>query len=243
MRLLEVNEINTVRTTVNQILIKPGPMNDFIRVGDNQKIFIDTTFEPEKHAVTWGTVVAVPPYLSPELETDMELQVGDQVFFHYLCIKNAMIDYKYLIHQGQTYFLVNYGSTFCAKRKDVDVVSHDGWLKVNSGTPSNDNPPCSVIMLNGYLLVQPIDDSMPQKHASGFLIPDKIRKKNHANEGILKYVGSPLKNCPDKKIIKAGDHVVFKSHSNVPLQYDLHASFEGASTLYRMKREHILGVR
>lgn len=53
-----------MRLIRDHVLVKADPDNDNISLKDGKKLWIDTTFEPAKHAVVRGTVVEVPQQLS-----------------------------------------------------------------------------------------------------------------------------------------------------------------------------------
>jgi len=217
---LIVEDLSRVRTSIGQVLIKPGPENDHVVIGEENhqlKVWLDSSYDPLKFSVTFGEVVCVPPRIDDVLETTIEIEKGDTVFFHYLSCANAIRDKKYIIHNNQFYYIVNYSALFCAKRND------------------------QVITLNGHILVEPIDDSLNDKTDWGFIIPENIRKKNHCNLGRVVYAGNPL--LGQKKTCNEGDLVFFRTFSNTPLQYELFSNFKEKNTYYRMKYENIYGIK
>ncbi len=212
----EVNDISKILPTKNYLLIRANKEERFLRVGENLKIEIDTTYEPEKHSATYGEVIRPCEELDDHLETELDVFAGDMIYFHYLCIMNCIRDKKYIVCKGVPYFLVSYGSMFCAKT-DKDVRC-----------------------LNGYLLVEPVDASAPVKNEWGFYAPDTMLQKNDKNIGVVKYVGKPL--AGQKNLAAPGDKIFFTKAANVPLQYQLHNTFEGNNTFYRMKHSNILAI-
>lgn len=212
----QVEDISKVVPVRNHIIIKAGPENRYLKLTDDFQIQIDTSYEPEKHSVTWGEVVCVPASIDSDLQTTMEVKVGDKIYFHYLCIMNGIQQKKFIVCKGELYFIVKYESMYCCKRGE------------------------EVVPINGWMLVEPIDDSLPEKTNWGFYIPDNTRKKENKNQGIVRYMGNPL--LGEKNLVSEGDRIFFVNAANVPMQYDMHASFEGNKKYFRMKNQHILGV-
>ena len=219
---MTVENIDVVKAGYGTILVKPLKENNYVKVGDS-KVYIDTTFQKEKHAVTCGEVVSVCDVLPEELRTDIEVKVGDIVYFHYLCTLNAVRDNKYLVCKGTPYYSVPYESLYVAKRESQVILGKN----------------TQIVCLNGFVLVKP-----QMKYASNkigkVLLPDSMMKEEKISRGEVAFIGTPLKG--DKALVKRGDSIIFRKSSSVPLQYGLHASFDGDSKYYRMKNESILAV-
>lgn len=211
----EVDDISRIIPRNNYLIVRANKEEKYLKLTDELTIQIDTSFEPEKHSATYGDVVSVCDGLDEHLQTDMEVKVGDRIFFHYLCILNCIRDKKFIVCDGVPYFMVSYGSTYCSRRKD------------------------EVIPLNGYLMVEPVDDGIDEI-VDGLYMPDSLKNNNHKNMGIVKYAGVPLKG--EKALTKPGDKIYFTKAANVPLQYELHNDFEGNKTFYRMKYDNVLAI-
>lgn len=207
--LLNVNDINCVKVMPGMVIIKPGPENDHIKISEDQKVWIDKSYEPEKHSVTFGEIVICS-------EMDSELKNGDIIFFHYLCLMNAIRDQKYIIYDNQIYYVVNVESIFVVKRAD------------------------EIIPLNGTILCEAIDDSLPETNEWGMAIPKAKRHKNHLNEGVVLHIGQI--NAEDEITCSVGDRVFWRTKSQVPLQYSLFSNFSN-KLIYQLKYDHIMGVR
>lgn len=217
MSLLNIDSLETIRITPGMALIKPGPENDHIKLADENgetKIWIDGSYEPEKHAVTFGEIVSVADIM--EDYSPCKVKKGDVVFFHYLCCLNAIRDKKYVICNGLVYYIVNIESCFVAKRGE------------------------EVIPLNGTVLVEAIDDSLPEINEWGMEIPKAQRHKNHLNEGIVLHAGDPA-NGEDVTCAE-GDRVFWRTRASVPLQYSLFSTFSD-KLVYQLKYDFIMGVR
>jgi len=85
------------RTFNNNVLIRLDKENDSIKTTSGFELYIDSSFEPEKHATVTGEVCGLPSRLSytgqanigmPWL-TDIEVNYGDHVIMYYLSIINA----------------------------------------------------------------------------------------------------------------------------------------------------------
>jgi len=203
-----------VRSGYGNVIIKPLKDNNHVKVGGTS-IFLDTSFQKEKHAITCGEVVSVTSQIDESLHTDIEVQIGDIVFFHYLCVINAIRDDKYFIRDRQPYYPVNYESLYVAKRGD------------------------KVICLNGFMLVSPIMKYEDQKIGNVW-VPDSMLKEEALCRGMIAFMGNPLKG--QKQLASVGDAVLFRKYNQVPLQYGLHASFDGDRKYYRMRMDNIMGV-
>jgi hypothetical protein len=86
------------RTTNNYILIKLDPENKSIKLSSGMELYIDQSFDPEKHATVTGVVWGVPerllwagkPNVGLPWKTNLEVKVGDKVIMYYLSIINAL---------------------------------------------------------------------------------------------------------------------------------------------------------
>lgn len=219
------------QTRGNYVLIEPSRGNDEIILPSGLKLYIDITFEKEKHAVTTGTIIKTPKYLvfnrkraavSVEFDVDMTLLPGDKVFFHYLVSENCIKDGRYYEVDGRIYFMVKYDRIFCAKRGD------------------------EVVMVNGWVLVEPVEEDV---YKTNLILPEYLKKQVSQKEGIVKYVGPAVRSyffepeiVENDKDAKPGDRILFSPNSDIPLEYDLHASFEGKKKYFRMQRKDIFGV-
>lgn len=195
------------------------------------EIIVDPSFHPEQHAQTQGVVKAVPESLyfnnkdvmnSVEYLTDIEVEVGDQVFFHYLQINNA-ISKKRIIHEdGKFFIFVRYDSLFCAIR--------DG----------------EVVMCNGWMLLKPVAKASDKITAKSDRLP-KDRQTFDPLMGEIAHVGNPVKEYfygkheADSGInVEQGQLVAFLPNSDIPLEYNMHQSLK--DTYYRVQRKELLGI-
>jgi co-chaperonin GroES (HSP10) len=213
---LKLDSLEGVTPGPGYVLIEAGPENDHIKLksedGDVVKLFIDPSYEPYKHSVTWGKVVLVPEHLTDE-NVEIEINEGDKIFFHYLSIPNAIRQNDYIIAKGKPYFIIQYDMCYVA-------VGDEG-----------------ITPLNGTVLVAPVEEKH-KFNVEGLLGVDFREKKHSLSEGVVKYVGKPLKG--EKSVVKPGDKILYSKASDIPLQYHLHNEFE--EQLFRMKHDDVLSI-
>lgn len=226
------------KTFANLILIKLDRENDSIKLRDGFVLYVDTTFEVERHATVTGEVFGLPSHLTysgkPNLNmpwlTDMELKFGDKVIIYYLSIINALRpeNRKYVLEGDDRYVFVGYDKIY--------AVYGEGFVKP----------------INGYVLVEPVEDpfitEQKRRMENIGLEPVIFNKKNNTNVtfGKVKYISTPNReyvdaNSSDEGVdIAVGDTVVLRRTYDIPLQYDLHACIDKGSKLLRIQRRNIL---
>lgn len=219
----------------NRVMVKLDPENEVIITESGVRLFVDTTFEPEKHVVRVGTVERIPNRLynadSP-WRTEMELQIGDRVYMYFLAIQNCLApERKMYIREGkEVWIFIKYHNIYCVEREG------------------------KIIPINGYVLVEPQEDPawIAQKEkvkALGLDIPDlRGLSKTDVTYGRIAYLGKPNiaykddykndNNCD----IKEGDVVVMKKIRDIPVEYEYHAKIDGGRKLYRIQRHDILAT-
>lgn len=228
------------RTLNNYILIKLDPDNTSIKLKSGFQLYVDTSFDPEKHQVVTGTVYGIPSKLEysgtpnkglPWL-TDMEVKLGDKVVVYYLAIVNALKkeQQRYFFEGGDKYVLITYNNIF--------TVYGDGFVKP----------------INGYVLIEPCSDPFLEKTKERLkklnLEWVKLDTKSNTNVsfGIVRYMGKPNREYVDEGAsddgvdVKIGDTVVLRKVSDIPLQFNLHAKIDGGKVYYRAQRRKILAV-
>lgn len=226
-----------METNPNVVLVKPSRANDeLLLAGGEIRLWLDTTFEPEKHAVTAGTVVKCPPsiYFNPEMgadinsndvDCDMELQEGDKVFWHYLCEAEVMENHAYVVCDRIIYYLLKYEDIFCAER-NKEVVMINGWILLS---------PIAQEEINTFLQ---LPENTVSKHSS------KWAKVEHTGVPVRRYRDPLHRDVKDGGIkVEAGDVVLYTSESDALLQYELHASLGENKKFFRMRRCDIVAKR
>lgn len=189
-----------------------------IIIGFNRDVEYDD--ESDSHAANlaeiYATVYKCPPKLyykrgdnlSMPWDVDMELQVGDRVWFNGLESSNAVE----VVCEGTTYKLIPYQDIYCAKRSTMEnlrdffcdlVVFNEGTLKREE-----------VIMPNGYVLLERVFLENKSKLA--------VSKQGEVDKtrGIIRFIGRPPKEYQRKeycdiKDLEVGDMVLLAP--NAPL--------------------------
>ena len=177
------------------------PLNNFVLLGNPTStesignLYIDTSYKPEDHVEIINEVMAVPDRLKfNEWETEMQLKVGDKVWVSYLSIiKGERVQVG-----DSVYVLVPYEKIILTKRED------------------------EIVMLNGYVLLEPVTEEVKQ---SGLIILLKTAKQA-SKRGIVRYIGPSNKRYTDENHsddidIKIGDMIGLKHgyHSKLESQY------------------------
>ena len=135
--------------------------------------------------------------LSMPWDCNMELQVGDTVFFNAIESRNSVE----IVCEGKTYKLLPYQDLYCAKRLGKI------WRGIGGATAETE-----VIMLNGYVLLERVYlENVSPLAVSKDAGLDKTR-------GIIRYVGSSpkeyqRKEYSDIKDLEVGDMVLFAPNS------------------------------
>ena len=133
----------------NMVLVKPRIQNDRVICDSGVELFIDTTYEAEKHTNVVCDVIRVPNqlifsrkygnYVTMPHDVDMEVLPGDIAYCDYLAVQNAItnkFDGKGFIENGEIYILIHYQNIFMVLRDDFPI------------------------MCNGYVLVEPTYDEL-----------------------------------------------------------------------------------
>ncbi len=216
----------------NYVLVDfPSNKHESIALKNGKELYIDNTFEPEKHSVNYGKVLLLPDRLhysgiagdngAMEYDIDIEIQVGDIAYFHYLESGKIPKEGRVVDHDGKRCAMVRYDRIFCVRR-------------------GND-----IIMTNGWVLIEPVKET--KIISDVIIVPDSIQAKFKAKEGIVAYCGTPVKAYAfrptmggDTDEIKPGDHILYSDFSNIPLEYGLHETMP--KKYFRMQRKDIIGV-
>ncbi|MGD0342765.1 MAG: hypothetical protein ABSA76_13765 [Bacteroidales bacterium] len=226
------------RTLNNLLLIKLDPENDSIKLRNGFELYVDNTFEPEKHATVTGEIYGIPDYLyysgMPNIglpwKTELEVQMGDHVIMYYLSVLNALnVDKQnYLIEGNDKYVFIPYQNIFAVVREKT------------------------IIPINGYNLIEPSEDPdilrQRGRMESIGMIYARLKEKSNTNVvyGIVRYVGKPNKAYVDSEYtddgvdISIGDTVVMKKITDIPLQYNLHAKIDDGKLYWRVQRRNIM---
>ena len=226
------------RTYGSTVMIKLDPENLSIKLRNGFDLFVDTTFEPEKHITVTGTVYGLPsrlPYSGianrdMPWKTSQELNYGDKVICYYLAICNALKPEarRYIIEGDDRYVFISYEYIYC---------------KYGEGF---------VTPINGYVLVEPANDpaieaEKARMKAIGMeLAVLETQSLTHVSYGKVKYLGVANQAYTDPEYtdegvdIAVGDIVVLKKVNDIPVQYNLHQKINNGELLWRVQRKNIL---
>ena len=235
-------EILWMRCGVNQVIVQLDRKQDEYLMGSGKKLYLDTSFEPERHAPVTGTIVNICTELffnqipgnptSMKWDTDIELQIGDYVVSYYLVSINALKeqDGRILTDQNDNqYLFLRYDQIFAGRRNG------------------------KIITCNGQNLLTPVPDPQVLRleqglKAAGMLHPFKDTKGSSHKMARMKYPAKPNRRYRDPRSydfedpIDVGELVLVRRNGLLPLEYELHAGFEGKQVLYRVQREFIYAI-
>ncbi len=237
------HEILSMRCGVNQVVVQLDRKQDEFRMKDGKKLYLDTSFEPERHAPVSGTIVNMCSELfftttfarpqSLKWDTGIELQVGDYVISYYLVSVNALKEKDGRIitdELGNQYLFLRYDQIFAGRREG------------------------KVITCNGWNLLTPIVDlalsEETQRIKDAGLMPPWLEHKLGSSQKMARmaYIAKPVKRYRDPRIydfddeISPGDLVAVRRNALIPLEYSIHASFMGKDILYRVQREFMYAI-
>jgi hypothetical protein len=223
----------------NNVLIKLDPENNFIKLKNGTDLYIDTAFEPEKHATVTGEVMGLPrnlnytgvPNVGMPWKTKMELKIGDKAICYYLSVLNALRpeSMKAFIEGEDRYVFIQYQNIFAVVRQGM------------------------IIPINGYCLIEPCENPIKQelkdRMAKSNLVVVNLDKPSNTDVvfGKVKYTGRPNDEYSDGSSdegvgINRGDMVIMRKITDLPLEYELHAKIDGGKKYWRVQRRKILAI-
>jgi len=184
---------------------------------------------------------------SMDWETDMELRVGDEVIINYMGYVSAFgDDPKHFEIDEVEYFFCDYSLIYLAKRRWDKNDEKYFWEEnrkeditkdelENNNIVINEEKIYNVVMLNGYCLVQPVEQ---QYQSSTLIIPDYLKKVSNKKKVRVCYNGSNNKrygaDIYQDADVKAGDIVVIDKYTDIPLEYT--ETFNGKEKYWRVQK-------
>jgi len=224
-----------MKTASNNVMVKLDEENNYVITPSGIKLYVDNTYEPEKHTVVTGTVTALPSILQLSQmpwKTEMELEIGDKVVMYYLAVMKAMMpEYRNFI------------------KKDKDIFVFIKYSNIYAAIRSN-----QIIPVNGYILAEPCPDPFferkkEESEKKGISIV-KINEKSNKNGvfAIARYIGKPNieykePSLSDKNIeVKQGDILLLKKVRDITPEYEYHAKLDGGKLFYRIQRHDIIAT-
>jgi len=222
----------------NFIFIKLDEANDSIKLKNGVNLYIDNSYEPEKHATVTGTVYGVPSHLKYSgipnkdmpWDTPMEIKLGDKIICYYLSVINALKpeNERYVLEGKDRFIFISYEFIYAVIRDE------------------------KIIPVNGYCLIEPCEDPAITQERERMeklgmeLVVLETRTNTHVIFGKVKYVGTPIREYVEEEHtdegvdVSPGDTVVIRKISDIPLQYELHSKLDGGARYYRVQRKNIL---
>lgn len=231
--------MNVKQTVGNHVVVKLDPKNEYIVTESGIKLFVDTSFEPEKHVVRIGTVIEAPRTLTYHQKksgypwkTRPEIKAGERVVMYFMAIQNCLApeQKKYTREGDDIYIFIKY---------------HNIYAVIEEG---------NIRPVNGYVLVEPIEDPEWERRTNeakkiNLILPDlRQASKTDVTYGKIIYMGPPNEEYADDYKSdahhneKVGDTVIMKRIRDIPVEYEYHAKMDGGRKLFRMQRHDILAV-
>ena len=233
----EIN-IDNYKCLTNKVLIRIDKIfNNEISIGDTS-LYLDTSYDPEKYTVCKGIVEKVcdklysGKYDGMEWDTEIEVQEGDEVYFTWMALDDAIRKGTYFTCKGKSKAEMQSGYVPCSYA-DLTLAIRDK----------------DIIMLNGYVLVEPLtkeefEEKFLQVKTSELVI-GMIRRQSMPGWGRVVACGTPNRGYQnimynDDSDVSQGDIVLFKKESDIAVQYDMHADLLGKKKLYKIQRRHLM---
>lgn len=232
-----------MRMGPNQVLIRLDRRQNEYKMKKGGHLYIDTTFEPEKHAPITGHIVNICDKLvfsqkksqaeSLQWETEIDLEVGDYVVSYYLAAHNAgsLNDGRMMVVEGKTFIILRYDQIFAAR---ADTHPLRGPL----------------VTCNGFNLLKPVKDVNIDDRLErvGLHTPWRDRGNISSKVARMAYKARPNKAYWDRvtkddpemyERVSIGELVLVRKHSLIPLEYAYHTSLDGDQVYYRVAWHNI----
>jgi co-chaperonin GroES (HSP10) len=179
--------------------------NDTLETESGFKLFIDTTWKPAQYVRIFGTVMSIPLRGTNRYSVENgKIEPDVQVGDKIYFHYNVLMNKENYLEDNK--WFIPYYHIFCAVRNK------------------------KILMIGGWVLVKPI---IEKKDKQGrFFIPEFSKKKKINNFGILKHIGTPLKDQPVLGI-KEGSYVYFS-------EMDCFENEIEGETYYCMQQEDLL---
>jgi len=237
------------RITNNLVLILPD--ENFDKIGSMK---LADMFDPAKRVSVRGRVLVLPNSLvcdgavaktgrmfkgysdglrfvqqvagaSLEMDTDIELEVGDEVAFRYVAHLNAKEDNLYWeLGDGRKAIFMDYDTIYMAIRGD-------GYK-----------------MINGWMLIEPIGNTLDDIRAANAGLARDVKDMSKDGTGVVRHIGKPTRGYKldyyqDVEEIKVGDVVHFPKSLKTPIEWSSHKTLnDGAFPYIRLQRKDIIAI-
>ena len=236
---LSREDFNKLRTAPNMVMAKfhyKDGLIDQIKIGQEDNpmyLYIDTKFEKQWNAQPWCEVVKVPEKLfvsykprsrerSLRWDTDIEIEVGDEILVDYTVVTNALNHADY--DRGGAYLVDD--ELYIIFRYDMIKVKMDGNIP---------------IPINGYVLATAVDI----EYDGSLIIPSTVNQKSERVFEVT-HIGSKLKGYPsepsayDTDDVQVGSRVLIRGRLAYQLERQVHRKLD--KEYYAFQRRHVSGV-
>ena len=217
---------------------------DEINKGD-LKLYIDTTYDPMRHARIFGKVIAIPRKLTKTIigskpepfppsatkpmefryldEIVPEVKIGDKIYFHYLTLSEPE---KTLVAtwNNRDVYAVRYDQIYCAVRNG-EIIPIGGHVLVEPEFESWDD-----ILLPTY---ETFPDGSKQELPRDKWIQTRVEPRAKDLRGIVRHVGTPPTG--EEHNLKEGDHILFRRNADFMIKVE-------GEEYYVMKSRNIHGT-
>ena len=112
---------------------------DSVVLSNGVELFLDTELERMWHARQYGTVKHISKHARKRVEDNIDLKIGDKVYFHHFVID------KPLEFEGEKYYQADINQIYAVERED------------------------DIIMLQDYILVEPVTNEKELITDSGII--------------------------------------------------------------------------
>lgn len=212
-------EINKLKIPINYVLVEFDIIHNETIKFNETTFFVNTSYDPDKHVVRWGTVVKAPENLlfdrdnapkSMEWKTIVEVKPGDKVLVDYYAVlmafgnkANPALEFEeplWFESEGRYYCFIKYSDIFLR----------------------GDYP------LNGYTLIKMEDFKEVESTI-------KLFKKKNQDVGTVVACGRPndeyileeAEPATDGKFdFDVGDKIVFHRHRQRQIEHEYHSKME-----------------
>jgi len=234
----EKRDINTHVKIDKKDLERLKPLNNFVlikTIADVEKLKTPSgiylvspnakIWDEARHANRIGLVVSTPDILTyksktnkyaMDWDTDMELKVGDVVWYSYFDDLNC----QWYICEGEEYKLIPYGNCYVAKREyrgDVDT-----------------------ICLNGYILCEDVYAKPVSDLQVKTKIDNRLGKVAYVGNRNKEYKIYKYNDCAD---VNVGDIIIKRDKRvRILLEDEYYASFDDKKIFWVIQRKDIMGI-
>jgi hypothetical protein len=252
----------------NQILVRVKFHNDRIIIKGGFELFLDTSYQPTRHASVHCEVVAICEHLtfghhlthldSMPHKTEIEIQKGDNVIVRYLSFVTAMKHNRFFKQDDSLYFFVNYDQIYVAKRPwtktEMDVYLKSHILTSGTNTEKYNlifecaefkvKQIYSVIPLNGWLLCEAEEEVIN----TTLIVPETAKRMDSKTCKVV-FSGSCNTDywkeewSPDDPSVKNGSRVVVdREVMHRFLEPPEHLTFNGDKIYHTVERKNVHGL-